>query len=318
MSDISASCPRQGHGRNYKNMDKTIRRPTGRAEPITARPVIVLANWFQFGPGERAVRPRVESRMLLWCRAGKGRLRINGDDSEFLPGDWVLLPWKHTIVYEADSVDPFFVGGVHVIPAHDASIPVKFLVAHRGDDAIADHPGRRDAPWPDLQGTVRRRFFAANDPLALLSRYIVERFRQSTPCRQSMERLAMSLIDELTQAVQRQPNEQRQASTLLQRMRTYAESHLERPLSIGELAGSVGCSEATVYRCFHEHAGVSPGQWLTRLRAERAAALLTTTTLAVRAVGERVGLTDPFHFSRLFKRAMGVSPRAYRDSKRVL
>jgi transcriptional regulator GlxA family with amidase domain len=54
------------------------------------------------------------------------------------------------------------------------------------------------------------------------------------------------------------------------------------------------------------------------LRAQRSAFLLRTTTLAVREVAAQVGFEDPFHFSRFFKRQMGVSPREYRTSHEFL
>lgn len=289
-------------------MDKTVK----------SRPVIVLANWYQFASAEQAERPQVESRMLLWCRSGRGRLRINGHDSAFLPGDWVLLPWRHHLAYEADAANPFLVGGIHVIPAYAQTVPVKFQVAHRPDDPIANHPARRDARWPGLVGIVRRSFTASDDPLQILAHYIVERYQRSTPKRSPMTQLAAILIDELTQTVARRPSDQPPPSLMLRRMQVHVESHIDRPLSIEDLAESVGCSEASVYRSFRQHAHTSPARWISHVRAERAAVLLRTTTLPVHEIGRRVGFTDPFHFSRLFKRQMGASPRAYRDGKWML
>ena len=300
-------------------MDKTVKRRSIQPARRIAGPVVVLANWYQFGSDELAVRPCVESRMLLWCHQGKGRLSVNGTDFRFVPGDWVLLPWKHRIVYEADRKDPFLVGGIHVIPSHDARSPVQFRVAHRMDDPIADDKARHDTAWLGLDGVVRHSETANTDPLLLLARYIVESYQRAAPERNLMSRLALLLIDELTCAVQRPSrNEGLPPSALLRRVQEFAEARIELPHSIESLAASAGCSEASIYRVFREYLHTSPGRWLARMRAERAAMLLRTTTLAVREVGERVGYTDPFHFSRLFKRQMGVPPRAYRNSKLML
>lgn len=297
-------------------MDKTVKSRTKRR--AAGHPVIVLANWYQFAPAEQAPRPRVESRMLLWCRSGKGRLRINGQDAAFLPGDWVLLPWKHQLTYQADEANPFLVGGIHIVPSHDRGIPVKYQVAHRPDDPIANHPGRRDRRWKSLAGIVRGEFAVNDDPLQILAHYIVERFQRSVPERSSMTQLATILVDELIQTVQKHPADPPRQSVLLRALQTYAQAHLDRPLSIVDLAGAAECSEAGVYRAFRRHASITPYRWISRVRAERAAVLLGTTTLSVREIGRRVGLDDPFHFSRLFKRHMGASPRAYRDRKRML
>ena len=46
---------------------------------------------------------------------------------------------------------------------------------------------------------------------------------------------------------------------------------------------------------------------------ERARELLLTTRLSVQDIAETVGYTDPYYFSRQFRRVNGVSPRAFRD-----
>ena len=43
--------------------------------------------------------------------------------------------------------------------------------------------------------------------------------------------------------------------------------------------------------------------------------LLMDTRLTVREVAVRVGYPDPFHFSRIFRNAVGISPAQYRESK---
>ena len=134
-----------------------------------------------------------------------------------------------------------------------------------------------------------------------------------------MTQLAILLVEEMTQSAQRQTRSDGLAPTItLQRIQAYAQTHITRQLSMEELAGAANCSEASVYRLFREHVHTTPGRWLTRLRMERAANLLRTSTLAVSEIGERVGYADPFHFSRVFKRERGVSPRTYRDRQLIL
>jgi transcriptional regulator GlxA family with amidase domain len=134
-----------------------------------------------------------------------------------------------------------------------------------------------------------------------------------------MSRLATIFIDELTRATQHElHHEGSRSGILLRRAQAHAEAHIDSPLSVEDLAASAGCSEASMYRAFREHLRTSPGRWLASFRADRASVILRTTTLSVRKVGELVGYVDPFHFSRLFKREMGASPQAYRNSKRIL
>ena len=297
-------------------MDLSINK--GTAGTRRGGPVVVLANWFQFSPSERTVRPCVESRMFLWCRRGKGMLRINGEARTFEADDWILLPWRHSIIYEPDAQSPFFVGGIHLIPWHADRVSVVFGVAHLESDPLANHPARRDAHWPGLEKSVHGSFFGETDPLALLASYIVERYVQSASERKSLSSLADLLIGEIARAVHALPSSNIPRPGALRRMQEYARTHLHRPISVNDLARAGECSTAGVHRQFQSFEAMAPGRWLARLRAQRSAFLLRTTTLAVREVAAQVGFEDPFHFSRFFKRQMGVSPREYRTSHEFL
>jgi AraC-like DNA-binding protein len=87
---------------------------------------------------------------------------------------------------------------------------------------------------------------------------------------------------------------------------------LREKLSVGGLAGRLGLSEEHFIRLFHRELGMSPFQYFTRLRIEAASSFLVDTNLGVGDVAERFGFENPFHFSRIFKRCTGLSPREYR------
>jgi AraC-like DNA-binding protein len=250
-------------------MDISIRKAASSAR--CGGPVVVLANWFQFGPSERTVRPCVESRMFLWCRRGKGAVTVNGESRAFEVDDWMLLPWRHSIIYEPDAQSPFFVGGIHLIPWHADRAPVVFSVAHQQADLLANHPARRDAEWGGFETSVHGSFSEEPDPLALLASYVVERYLQSTPERKCMAALAELLIGEIALAAREKPQGDRPRPGTLQRMQVYARTHLHRAVSVDDLARAGGCSTARVHRLFQSFEAMPPGRWLARLRAQRSA-----------------------------------------------
>jgi len=296
-------------------MDKPLRKRI--VKTMQGSPVVVLANWFQFAPSERNHNTCVESRMFLWCRSGIGVIRVNGLESSFSSGDWVLLPWRHDIAYIADARSPFFVGGIHIIPSHSKKLPVVFRVAHNRADELAGQPGRSDASWAGIEGTVRGRFTGGNDSMALLAAFIVEKFQHYRPERELMQNLATLLIAELSLAVGAAPTGAKPKPGTLHRMQEYVLAHPDRKISIQDLARLAKCSTASVHRQFQACESLSPRRWIARQRVERAATLLRTTTLTVREVGERVGLDDPFHFSRLFKKETSESPTVYRKGREL-
>ena len=85
---------------------------------------------------------------------------------------------------------------------------------------------------------------------------------------------------------------------------------LDARLTIETLAREVGLSPAHFARAFRESLGRPPHQYLLALRLERARRLLETTKASLSDIAQRTGFADQAHFTRLFKRAFGVTPGA--------
>lgn len=93
----------------------------------------------------------------------------------------------------------------------------------------------------------------------------------------------------------------------------YIHSHLGQPIRVGKLATLAGYSEAQFRRRFRQAYGIGPLEYIQIARLRRAKDLLISTTLPVTEIASAVGFHDPSYFSRHFRKAVGVSPRAYRD-----
>jgi AraC-like DNA-binding protein len=96
----------------------------------------------------------------------------------------------------------------------------------------------------------------------------------------------------------------------------YMERRLSEPISISEVAAAVNLSASYFAHLFRDQAGVTPMQYVQRLRLEAARLLLERTSCAVREVMLQVGYRDPSHFSREFRRQHGASPRRWRTAQR--
>jgi AraC-like DNA-binding protein len=82
--------------------------------------------------------------------------------------------------------------------------------------------------------------------------------------------------------------------------------------SLAELAAGAGASATHLSRLFRNELGVSPGRAMRVLRLQRAATLLTGTSMSVQAVAESTGFATQFHFADAFRRNYGISPTQYR------
>ncbi|WP_208024454.1 GlxA family transcriptional regulator [Amycolatopsis pithecellobii] len=98
--------------------------------------------------------------------------------------------------------------------------------------------------------------------------------------------------------------------------RAWALRHLDRPLSLRELAACDSMSVRTFTRRFREEIGVSPVQWLTQLRVERARQLLEESDLPVDRIATHAGFGTAASLRQHFQTAVGVSPSMYRATFR--
>lgn len=89
-------------------------------------------------------------------------------------------------------------------------------------------------------------------------------------------------------------------------------SNLANPISIAEMAASVGLSTYHFSRAFARSTGLPPQRWLQARRIERARELLETTGLSVGEIAVRVGYEDPSYFARIFRKHVGATPQQYR------
>lgn len=98
----------------------------------------------------------------------------------------------------------------------------------------------------------------------------------------------------------------------VERVAAILTDRLHEPVEIGGMSREVGISRNYLSRTFRARFGVSMARYLLRRRMEVAAHLLETTELPVSLIGQRVGLADPHHFNKQFRKTAGVSPSAFR------
>lgn len=98
--------------------------------------------------------------------------------------------------------------------------------------------------------------------------------------------------------------------------RAWALEHLHRPLTLRELAAKEAMSVRTFTRRFREEVGVSPVQWLTQQRIQRARQLLEETDLSVDRIASDAGFGTAASLRQHLQAALGVSPSAYRSTFR--
>ena len=86
--------------------------------------------------------------------------------------------------------------------------------------------------------------------------------------------------------------------------------HIQDSLTVGHMASQVGLSEAHFSREFKRSTGLTPWDFVVRIRLDRARESLMNGECSA-TVASQFGFADQSHMARLFKLRFGVSPSAY-------
>ena len=97
----------------------------------------------------------------------------------------------------------------------------------------------------------------------------------------------------------------------------YIDAHFTDPeISMGAIAEAIDLSTTRLSLSFKERMGMTPSDYLTLLRSEKAKGLLRETDWPIREIGAQVGYYDAGSFIRRFKQVVGETPLQYRKTVR--
>jgi transcriptional regulator GlxA family with amidase domain len=96
----------------------------------------------------------------------------------------------------------------------------------------------------------------------------------------------------------------------------YMQNHLNENLRLEDFAREAGMSVSHFSERFRLQTGQSPMAYFIHLRMRLACRLLDLSGKPVKAVALEIGYRDPYYFSRIFKKSMGISPDKYREIKK--
>ena len=97
------------------------------------------------------------------------------------------------------------------------------------------------------------------------------------------------------------------------KLKDIVQAHLFSDMSISELATLSGQSLSSFKRDFQKNYNDSPANYIRITRLHEAQKLLRVSTLSITEICYQVGFNDLSHFSKAFKKYIGISPAEYRD-----
>ena len=250
---------------------------------------VACGGWEHCASDYRVERADFEFYGIEYVARGQGRLRIGGVESDLLPGCvFSYRPFtKHRI--ESSSVDPL----------------VKYFV---------DFSGRTAA------GLIGRSVFGPRG-VALLHQtqpihdLFEEMLETGSRGGKLAPRLCALLLELLAVRIEEnaaQPGGARdQSRETFERCRAELIRNFRTIHSVAEWAAASHLDPAYMSRLFRRFTRESPHAMLVRMKMNEAAAHLAGGRLSVKETAAKVGFSDPYHFSRIFKNLYGVPPSRF-------
>ncbi len=292
LMSVKDGLPDGFRGQHLVVLPSPVRRQSER-HPLLRGLLVTDAGVFPRAAGHGVRRPNgAPTALAIFCLAGRGWADVDGHRYTLSAGDVLWIPANRPHAYGADPEQPWTIEWAHFTGTEaDAWRELLQLPAHGGLlrlDPSQDRSAQLGPVWTALESGYAIANLAA----------------ASVALRVFFSRLS------LPQSVAH--DDGGSASARLVASISWIQEHLAQSLRLEELAGRAGLSVPHYCALFKRHTGFAPIDWLIRRRIQRACQLLDTTDESIAAIGRRVGFTDPYYFTRCFRRIVGHPPRDYR------
>jgi len=234
-----------------------------------------------------------EEYILIYCTGGEGWIEIGGKRQILRSGSFFIIPPGIPHSYAASENDPWSIYWIHFTGK---------LAPHFGDGMDSVHEtkvsdsSRNSRLLEIFEELYHILELGSRDGLEYSSSilmYLLGSFKyiKTIPDGGALDSAEPDLIE---------------------RCHHYMMENIEKKISVADICEYAGCSPSHCTTVFKRRCGVPPMHYLRELRIRTAVHLMEVSGMKINQICNKVGIEDPYHFSRLFRKTMGISPREYR------
>ena len=236
----------------------------------------------------------ISQYVFIYCVDGHGWYETGGRRRDVGPDQYFILPADTPHSYGADDKDPWTIYWIHfkgTLAAHYAEgcrEPQK--VSPNSDSRIFTRTNLFEEIFNTIKGSMTIesiRYAMASFQHYLASLRYLKQFR-----------------DAASNGISGVPSE-----ALIH----FLQENIGRKISLPEMARYMGLAPSYLSSSFKKATGLTPVNYFNILKIRHACELLDSTDMKLNQISYKIGIEDPYYFSRLFSKIMGMSPRAYRS-----
>ena len=245
----------------------------------------------------------IRQHVLIYCVSGSGWYRVGekyapqAREYQVNANEFFILPAGRPHAYGTNEANPWTVYWIHFQGDH---APIYAKGAQHPQQVLPNlqsRIGHRNNIFEEIFTTLYRdhsldalRFVSSLLHYYLASMRYLQQYRQAeTPKTKATDEKAV-----VEAAVH------------------YLKENVGQRLTLDNMADYTGYSVSHFSTIFRRNTGQSPLNYFNQLKIKEACSMLETTDIQINQLCFKVGINDPYYFSRLFTRIMGCSPQAWR------
>lgn len=230
--------------------------------------------------------------ILLYCTEGQGKVNVNNVLFKLKPNRYIIIPPHLPHHYKSSSKNPWSIYWVHFTGTR-ASI-------------IFDRYSFEDKPSVKFIAYEEERVKNFLDIMQILKHSFENR---------SLEFANIKLIHYLSSFIyQPELNPKSLEKNLVSNTIELMKVNLHKSLTIKDFATNENLSISRFSEVFKEKTGYPPIHYFIKLKIQKSCQYLYFTDLNIKEICSKVGFSDQYYFSRIFKKTMGVPPSKYKEN----
>ena len=238
-----------------------------------------------------------DQHILIYCHDGCGKATIKGVEYIVEQGEFIIVPMKQPHIYQADETTPWTIYWVHFKGAAADAI---VSMIEKTNKSFKGFIGFNQSPinlFNEIYSQLERGY--SNDNLMYAN--------------MSLWYFLVNIIynNKLPGVGKRNDKDE------VDKAIDFLAERIERTLSLEEIAAAVNLSSSHFSYVFKRKTGFSPVEYFNHLKIQKACQYLLFTNLRIKEIGDKIGISDPYYFSRLFTKIMGMSPKEYKDKRHL-
>jgi len=242
-------------------------------------------------------RPEGSSQyILIHCVDGSGWVRLEKLRRKITKGQFFIIPAGFSHAYGADISNPWSIYWMHFSGESSFAFADAGFAVRLSESAESTRYNDRIRLFEEIYHTLSHGYSLENLEYASIC---IWHYLGSFFYLQQFERSIDTNLHAPVEKVIR-----------------YMQNRLTDHVSLNDMAVYAGFSVSHFSLLFRKKTTRSPVEYFLGLKMQRACQMLDFTDMNIKEIASGLAFNDPFYFSRLFRKMIGISPAEYRKNKK--